>query len=550
MVDARANNYGDRILMNEVSYWTPPDENPNFISRPPDPGFGDLLKTVGWEALYHSPFYATYRWSQLTLEKDIPTTAYPVRKLDPDELTEKYGLGGQLKFDEPMYEAAAQLMYRRKIDENDRAYLIASGQNTGTRSVASFGVGMAATLLDPINFASMFIPVVGEARIARLAQRFGGGSALKERLVRGALTGAGGAAMVEPFILLPAIQEQANYDLRDSAINLGFGAALGGMLHAGLGAIGDRLRRVKPKDADTLFESAMNNVLKDEPVTAPAKVAEFIDELQPKTLFHGTARAEGELGSKVLFFTDDASAAGDYANTFSSPENPGRVLEGHVAIERPASIENLQAAIVAAGFEPNSFALYRAIAKHMPGDNSHIAEFGPLDAIYIPEVREQLKKAGFDGLVSPDPYLGGDIMAHIPLDPSQVSWLKPEPTLNDIPKRDARGKFLSKEKRLELLNEKIMEQQQAKQENRGQNVIEDTKEISSRIPKNDLGMTSDHAKDITLLEQDIAEIEKALDLTPEEMTRLREDIKAEAGDQPGREKGIVEGVKCIIKNLV
>ncbi len=497
MVDAAAHHHRDRTLMNEVSYWTPPDENPNFISRPPDPGVFDLLKTVGWEALYHSPFYATKRFSELTIEKDIPDANFYQPRISADEANEKYGLGGQLKFDEPIYESAAQLMYRRKVDENDRAYLISSGSTTGSRQAASFGVGMAATLLDPINFAAMFIPVVGEARIARFAQSFGG-SALKERLIRGALTGAGGATMVEPFILLPALQEQANYDLRDSALNLGFGAALGGMLHAGLGAIGDRLKRIKPKDADTLFESAMNNVLKDEPVTAPAKVAEFIDELQPERV------------ESAAYKMDDGTilTGRNHAEIVSKLQDKGVDL----------SDGNRAGDTMQDGFITDQG---RFITRE--------------EAFKIADAADQLKpeqKAGTAGFLD-----DGELVAE---------GLRGPLTIDDIPKRDARGKFLSKEKRLELLNEKIMEQQ----ENRGQNVIKDTKEISSRLPKNDLGMSSDHAKDITLLEQDIAEIEKALDLNPEEMTTLRDDIKAEAGDQPGREKGIVEGLKCIIKNLV
>jgi hypothetical protein len=482
-----------------LAYWAPPDENPNFISRPPDPGAFQTFKTSGWEALYHSPFYATKRFSELSLEKsDYFNVAG--RILDPAEANEKYGLGGQLKFDEPIKEEAAQLMYRRKVDEIDRSYLISSGQTTGMRQAGSFAVSMAATLIDPINVASMFIPVVGEARIARFAQSFGG-SALKQRLIQGAATGLMGTAMIEPFILLPALQEQANYNLKDSAINLGFGAALGGMLHAGLGVIGDRLKKMSPKDSDVIFEAAMNNVLKDEPVTAPAKVAEFVDELNPERIESAAVRLPD--GTVKTGATHAEIAAGiDLDNL---PKGEHTLSDGFVT-ESGRFVEREEAAMIA----------------HEAGQLKYSEPDSPLAV-------EDLK----GGPESRDPGL-----------------LSRGPTIDDIPKRDAKGKFLSKEKRLELLDQKIREEQLAKQDNGGQKVIKDTKEISSSLPKDDLGMTGEHAKDTQTIEADIAEIEKALDLTPEELTKLREDIKAEAGDQPGREKGIVEGLKCIIKNLI
>jgi hypothetical protein len=512
--------------VNEVSYWTPPDENPNFISRPPDPGVVDLFKTVGWESLYHSPFHAVQRWSELTLEKNIPTSAYPVRKLDPDELNQKYGLGGQLKFDEPMYEAAAQVMYRRKVDENDRAYLIASGQNTGMRSAGSFGVGMAATLLDPINVAAMFIPVVGEARVARFAQQFGGG-ALKQRLIQGAVAGGVGAAMVEPFILLPALQEQANYSIKDSALNLGFGAALGGMLHAGLGAIGDRLRRVKPRDADTLFESALNNVLKDEPVTAPAKVAEFIDELNPERIQSAAYRLED---GTILTGKGHPGIIMEYGETHLHGAEDGFVTDQGRFVSRQ---EAYDIAKVADQFSPEYKKIYGGIEANPDPEGQAFIR----DGASSEEIMGLRGADGFDEMENRQAFLEKQDMNAL-----------------GIPRRDAKGKFLSKEARLELLDQKLqndaVEAARAKQENGDKKVIKDTKENSSRLPKDDIGMTSDHAKDTQLIDQDTAEIEKSLDLTPEQKTTLRDEIKSEVGDQPGREKGIVEGIKCIIRNLV
>jgi hypothetical protein len=516
--------------MNEgLAYWAPPEENPNFVSRAPDPGPLNLFKTVGWEALYHSPFYATKRFSELTLENNSYFNVAG-RVLDPEEANQKYGLGGQLKFDEPIKEEAAQLMHRRKVDEIDRAYLISSGQTTGMRQAGSFAVSMAATLIDPINFASMFLPVVGEARIARFAQQFKG--VATQRLARGALMGTTGAAMVEPLILFPALQEQANYGLKDSAMNLGFGAALGGFLHAGLGAVADRIRRMQPKDADVIFEAAMNNVLRDESVTAPARVAEFVDELnvpdpsdtvayahwyydgQPGevTFLHATKDVQGLVASGK--FTDSGSGIG-----LTKGESPDTVF---------------------LATDENTASGYLGILNQRQERGAGYANPG-LVQVTVKKGAGILE--GAEVRVRPE-----DVISIKPVDPAAGSSSKP--TIDDIPKRDEKGRFLSKEKRLELLDKKIREELQAKQDNGPQKVLRDTKEISPREPMDDLGMTGESAKDIQTIESHIAEVEKALDMTPEEKTRLQEDIKAEVGDHAGREKGIIQGIACIIKNLV
>lgn len=518
--------------MNGIAYWAPPDENTNFISRPTDPGPIDLFKTVGWEALYHSPFYATRRFSELTLEK-VGSPNFPSRILDPVEATQKYGLDGQLKFDEPIREEAAQLMYRRKIDENDRAYLIQSGQTTGMRKVGSFAVGMAASLLDPINFAAMFIPVAGEARIARIAQSVGG-STLRQRIAQGALTGLSGAAMVEPFILLPALQEQANYNLKDSALNLGFGAALGGMLHAGLGAVQDRISRLAPKDADVIFETAMNDVLQDQPVVSPAKVESFTESLEQQVYSPMHDPYAGQRPEITLTQPEHIASA-------AYRLEDGTILTGK---SHPLIImEHGDAPLVGAtdGFLTSKG---RFVSRE---EASNVAvRAGQIDA--NPE-------SPYQGSLSTETAnIGFKWSETFELHEQRQDFLaKQDLDAAGIPRRDARGKFLSKEARLQMLDQKLQEEAVAKaraeQESRTKNIHKETQENISRLPEDDKGMTGVTAKDTESIMSEVAEIEKALDMTPEEKTRFRESIKEEAGDQPGRERGIVEGIKCIIRNL-
>ena len=102
--------------------------------------------------------------------------------------------------------------------------------------LAKFGVGLGVSMLDPINVASAFIPVFGQARFASLVARQG---FVRARAVRGAVEGAVGAALVEPFIGYAASEIQADYGLADSFLNVTFGSIMGGGLHVGGGKLKD-----------------------------------------------------------------------------------------------------------------------------------------------------------------------------------------------------------------------------------------------------------------------------------------------------------------------
>jgi hypothetical protein len=160
----------------------------------------------------------------------------PSRMLTADEANEKYGIAGKLKFDQDIPEPVAQQLRTLKEEEVQR-------QDVMRRAQAGLGTaltsGLVASILDPLNIASAFIPVVGEARFAAMVGSIGLRGA---RLATGAIEGAVGAALLEPIVLAGAKAEQADYDITDSLLNVTFGAALGAGLHLAGGAVGDRLR--------------------------------------------------------------------------------------------------------------------------------------------------------------------------------------------------------------------------------------------------------------------------------------------------------------------
>ena len=187
---------------------------------------GSMFNTI----LDESPTTAYMGYMDLQDAKDQYTTTSEV--LDPEAANEKYGIKGHLKFDSPIPEKAAQLMNQRKYGEMYRAQVLEQG--TTAQAIGGFGVGLAATLVDPLNIAAMFIPVVGEARVGKFVS-----NPVARRLLTGAIDGGitiGGLQGLTAGLLT---EYQADYTMASALRDTAMGAVLGGVLHAGAGAIGD-----------------------------------------------------------------------------------------------------------------------------------------------------------------------------------------------------------------------------------------------------------------------------------------------------------------------
>lgn len=153
------------------------------------------------------------------------------------------GMGLDIKIPEQgIRQGALDVLIDRHREQAARQQVLARahGGSMGTQVAA----GLAASLLDPLNIASAFVPVVGEARYAAMLGR--AASPLGRAGVRagvGAVEGAVGAAILEPLPLLAASQDQTEYGLSDSLANIALGGILGGGLHSVGGAASDALRR-------------------------------------------------------------------------------------------------------------------------------------------------------------------------------------------------------------------------------------------------------------------------------------------------------------------
>lgn len=164
-------------------------------------------------------------------------------------------------------ERALDILIERKREEVKRRALIDSAPEGFWNGTAEIGTGLAVSLADPIGVALSFVPVVGQARYAKLMANTS--TALGRAGVRtgvGAVEGLAGAALIEPVVLLSAKAEQSDYGLYDSFMNLTFGAVLGGGLHSGLGAVGDAIGRSSPQTKQDMLRAAVGQVMDDRPV--------------------------------------------------------------------------------------------------------------------------------------------------------------------------------------------------------------------------------------------------------------------------------------------
>ncbi len=245
---------------------------------------GDVIAARATEAIVRSPFLSVLRIRERSQAGG--------RMLSSEEVQHRVAFTGLDPFMGPMPEERLDALIEAKLKENRRQRIIASGpQDLGTKSLGLFAE-LATTVVDPINLASAFIPVVGSARFAAWSARFGKTGA---RALRGVSEGLVGAAAVEPLVLVAATQEQADYGFMDSMLNVTFGSIIGGGLHVTLGKAADIRSRSKGR-------------LK--------KLSDAIVDLDSEVRTHAMRAAvanvnEGIEPNPMLYLSEDAAVRGD-----------------------------------------------------------------------------------------------------------------------------------------------------------------------------------------------------------------------------------------------
>lgn len=207
------------------------------------------------QAMFENPTSAVRRIGEMNRAEDgrVEMQAYPAygiqeRRAEPETplLTaeqarariKEEGLDLTVE-DSGIRAGALDILIERKREEVKRKLILdnAPASTIPVQLLAGFG----ASVLDPINVASAFVPIVGEARYASMLARAGTSVAARAavRAQVGAVEGAVGAALVEPLVLYASAQDQADYGAVDSLLNVAFGSVMGGGLHSAGGYFSD-----------------------------------------------------------------------------------------------------------------------------------------------------------------------------------------------------------------------------------------------------------------------------------------------------------------------
>lgn len=222
----------------------------------------DVLGATFQETLYYNPANALLR-----LAEQYSYDGRRGQTLTKDEYmkSEYYRPGIQVG-DDGIKEGLAKLLAERK-DKRDSFNIQLNASRGGFGlGAAQFGVGLLGSLLDPLNIASAFIPTLGTARAATLAAKFGKNGG---RFMTGVMDGMVGAALLEPLVIGAAAAEQdRDYNLMDSFLNVTFGGALGGGLHVGFGKISDRIERSRQEVKERATVLAVEQATGDQDITA------------------------------------------------------------------------------------------------------------------------------------------------------------------------------------------------------------------------------------------------------------------------------------------
>ena len=220
----------------------------------------DVLGATLDETLYYNPLSALNR----TFDQYLGPSANG-RVLSSDEFRGSQYFREGIEVDENgITEGLANLLSERHDRRENFRFTLNRSRGGFGLGAAQFGTMLAGSVLDPLNVASAFIPAIGQARMATMAARFG---KTGSRLMAGAIDGAVGATVLEPLVIGQAYLEQdADYGLMDSFLNVTFGSVLGGGLHVGFGKISDRIEASRVSD-EALARSVAQAVT-DQPVTA------------------------------------------------------------------------------------------------------------------------------------------------------------------------------------------------------------------------------------------------------------------------------------------
>lgn len=259
------------------------------VSKIPTP-LSDYLGASWDQGKHDDAFSSIMRMRQYSLEAGDDGS----RMMEPGEATYQYGIPGKLKFDQPVRESVAQLMKQRKQDEVDRDFILQNGSSLA-RMIPGMAASFVAGMSNPLDLGMLFIPIVGEEKLAASAAVLGRGT-LRQFIARGAIStesiarlgipaprlvssmiqGSIGQGMFEIPNALSTIQEGGKYTPKMFMTNVVAGGIFAGAIHMGISGASRLYERLRPETKEAMLRKALSDTLegKDVDVESLAKVDE------------------------------------------------------------------------------------------------------------------------------------------------------------------------------------------------------------------------------------------------------------------------------------
>ncbi|MHA1462017.1 MAG: hypothetical protein ACTSQ0_03005 [Candidatus Heimdallarchaeota archaeon] len=233
-----------------------PDYDPFIMSDISQASFFESAGARFTESYIRAPLASLYRFGELSIAKENIYSGI----LDEEGYKNSPYFRKDIKWHEGMTEDESQILSERKDAERQRQDVMRRTPTGLIRGGALMAVDFAAQLLDPLNIAASFVPIVGQTKFIRMAGTSFGARLVGARTATGVIEGLAGATLVEPIVLAAARQEQADYDMYDSLMAISFGSVFGAGTHVGFGKIGDILG-ISRYANDASVKTAISDVL-------------------------------------------------------------------------------------------------------------------------------------------------------------------------------------------------------------------------------------------------------------------------------------------------
>jgi hypothetical protein len=238
----------------------------------------DVLGATLEETFYYNPTNALDRFLEMQFGEGRTGNI-----LSPEQYkTSEYFREGLEAPEEGIKEGYAQLLAQNYDKRAAITQTLSRSKGGFGLGAAQFGTMLLGSVLDPINVASAFIPVFPAARYAHLVKNLG---LTKARAVRGVVEGSVGATLAESIVITQAAQEQdENYNLLDSFLNITVGGVLGGGLHVGFGKLSDIIERRSQKTKEQAVLTAVKQTLTDQEVNVTPIIKADLEKTFEKNL--------------------------------------------------------------------------------------------------------------------------------------------------------------------------------------------------------------------------------------------------------------------------